>query len=196
MDFPIGFLTGDFFMAKATFPKLKRLSKPALPDTFGVAETPVGDVLLSWQGPLLVRIHILPVGGELYLAGLFSDWGIDRKLKRDDKRATSFVQKILFPKGSWTGRFPAELEMGFFGTDFQWKIMQKMLKIPSGRTLSYGDLAMAADAPRAARAVGTICATNPLSMVVPCHRILAAGGALGGYGHGAAMKRQFLVWEE
>lgn len=180
---------------RASFPKLIRLSKPAQADSFGIAVSPIGNLLIAWEKDTVVRIHILPVGGENYIHELFQDWEWRLKIKRDDKAAQSFVTKSMFAKGSWTGVFPADVKVGFYGTDFQWTAMQKMLKVPSGKTVSYGDLAAAANAPRAARAIGSICAKNPLALVVPCHRILAANGGLGGYGYGPALKRQLLEWE-
>lgn len=178
-----------------TFPKLQRLSKPAQPDRFGLADSALGSVLLAWQDKALVRVHVLPAGGENYIHELFQDWHWRPDLKRDDKAAEKFVKTALFPKNKWTGVFPSDLTLGFYGTDFQFEAMRKMLKVPSGKTVSYGELARAANAPRAARAIGTICSQNPLALIVPCHRVLAANG-LGGYGLlGLGMKRQLLEWE-
>ncbi len=66
---------------------------------------------------------------------------------------------------------------------------------PPGVTTTYGELALAAGRPGAARAVGTAMARNPVPIVVPCHRVLAAGGGLGGYGGGLDMKRSLLAIE-
>lgn len=68
--------------------------------------------------------------------------------------------------------------------------------IPYGETLSYAEVAAAAGSPRAFRAAGSACATNPVPIVVPCHRVLASGGGLGGYGGGLAMKRALLDMEQ
>ena len=69
---------------------------------------------------------------------------------------------------------------------------EALRRIPTGETRSYGQIAEAVGAPRAARAVGTACATNPVPIVVPCHRAVASGGGLGGYSGGLARKRQLL----
>ena len=70
-------------------------------------------------------------------------------------------------------------------------------RIPRGETLSYGELAAKVGNPGAARAVGTVMSSNPLPLVIPCHRVLGAGGCLGGYSarQGVAMKRRLLEME-
>lgn len=179
----------------STFPKLTRLAKPASPDRFGIAVSSLGNLLIAWQQDAVVRVNILPAGGEDYVHELFQDWEWKAKMTRDDKAAQKLVNDKLFSKGTWTGVFPSDVTLAFYGTDFQWEAMRKMLKVPSGKTKSYAEIAAAANAPRAARAVGTVCAKNPLALIVPCHRILASQGRLGGYGYGSAIKRQLLEWE-
>jgi methylated-DNA-[protein]-cysteine S-methyltransferase len=82
-------------------------------------------------------------------------------------------------------------------TDFQQAVVKQCRRIPVGRTLSYGDLAMQARAPRAARAVGNVMATNRVPIIVPCHRVVASGGHLGGYsmGDGLSVKIRLLKLE-
>ena len=67
--------------------------------------------------------------------------------------------------------------------------------MPRGKTVSYGELAARAGNPKAARAVGTACARNPIPIVVPCHRVLPGTGALGNYGGGPERKRALLELE-
>ncbi len=78
---------------------------------------------------------------------------------------------------------------------FHRRVMQAARRIPYGRTLTYGELASRAGSPHAARAVGQAMARNPLPLVVPCHRVVAAGGGLGGFGGGLALKRRLLALE-
>jgi methylated-DNA-[protein]-cysteine S-methyltransferase len=70
-----------------------------------------------------------------------------------------------------------------------------MLAISYGQTASYGELAAAIGAPGAARAVGAACGRNPLPIIVPCHRVLGAGGRIGGYRGGAEIKQWLLDFE-
>ena len=78
---------------------------------------------------------------------------------------------------------------------FQGKAIHQIARIPYGKTISYGELAARAGNPRAFRAAGTACGANPLPPIVPCHRVLPAGGGVGNYGGGPEMKRALLELE-
>ncbi len=84
------------------------------------------------------------------------------------------------------------LPLDVHATAFRRRVWEALRRIPMGQTRSYGEIALEVGAPRAARAVGTACATNPIPIVVPCHRVVAANGRLGGYSGGLARKRQLL----
>lgn len=88
----------------------------------------------------------------------------------------------------------AELPLAPRGSAFQQKVWQELRRIPYGTTCTYGELARRLGS--SARAVGGAVGRNPLCLIVPCHRVLAAGGALGGYAGGASRKRFLLAWEE
>jgi methylated-DNA-[protein]-cysteine S-methyltransferase len=83
------------------------------------------------------------------------------------------------------------------GTPFRKRVLAITRRIAYGRTLSYGQLAERAGAPRAARAVGTVMSTNRLPILIPCHRVIAAAGKLGGYSapHGLDLKARLLAME-
>lgn len=81
------------------------------------------------------------------------------------------------------------------GTPFQQSVWNALLTLPAGQTLRYGELASRIGRPAAVRAVGTAIGRNPLSIVVPCHRVIGAGGALTGYGGGLDRKRTLLDLE-
>lgn len=80
-------------------------------------------------------------------------------------------------------------------TAFQWRVWQALTRIPAGETRSYGAVAQAIGAPRAARAVARACASNRLAIMVPCHRVVREDGSLGGYRWGMARKRRLLARE-
>jgi methylated-DNA-[protein]-cysteine S-methyltransferase len=86
---------------------------------------------------------------------------------------------------------PLELE----GTEFQREVWTSLAEIPYGKTISYAELAMMVGRPSAFRAVGQANGANPIPIVLPCHRVVASGGGIGGYGGGLAMKRQLLSLE-
>jgi methylated-DNA-[protein]-cysteine S-methyltransferase len=80
-------------------------------------------------------------------------------------------------------------------TGFRRTVLGYLPSIDYGRTLSYGDVAAALRRPGAARAVGSACATNPLPLVIPCHRVIRSDGVMGSYLGGAATKQQLLELE-
>lgn len=81
------------------------------------------------------------------------------------------------------------------GTEFQQRVWLELRRIPYGQTKSYKDIATALGMPKACRAVGTANGRNPLSIIVPCHRVIAANGTLGGYAGGLPRKEQLLSIE-
>lgn len=89
-----------------------------------------------------------------------------------------------------------ELPLTFAGTDFQNRVWKTLQRIPYGETRSYGWLAREIGSPAASRAVGAANGANPLPIVVPCHRVIGANGALTGFGGGIETKRFLLTLEE
>ena len=88
-----------------------------------------------------------------------------------------------------------DLPLDLRATPFQRRVYEALLEVPYGETRTYAEIARAIGQPRATRAVGTANGANPLSLVIPCHRIVASGGKLGGYGGGLAMKKRLLAME-
>ena len=82
------------------------------------------------------------------------------------------------------------------GTLFQQKVWQELLKIPYGRTISYGELALRIGNPNASRAVGMANGRNPVSIIIPCHRVIGKDGSLTGYGGGIDVKKQLIALEQ
>ena len=82
------------------------------------------------------------------------------------------------------------------GTPFQQKVWQALLRIPYGETRTYGEIALEAGNPGAARAVGGACNKNPIWIAVPCHRVLGSNGSLTGYAYGTGMKQRLLTLEK
>lgn len=89
----------------------------------------------------------------------------------------------------------SSLPLDLAGTPFQHQVWQELQKIPPGKTLSYGELARRLGKPKAARVVGQALKANPLPLIIPCHRVIAARGKLGGYSAGLAHKRWLLAHE-
>ena len=97
--------------------------------------------------------------------------------------------------GSIFGNRPDVTPLYLIGAPFQIKVWEALLRIPSGHVTTYSELASAAGAPKAQRAVGTAVGRNPISFLIPCHRALRKSGGLGGYHWGLPVKRAMLGWE-
>ncbi|NUN04997.1 MAG: methylated-DNA--[protein]-cysteine S-methyltransferase, partial [Bdellovibrio sp.] len=87
------------------------------------------------------------------------------------------------------------LTLDLRGSEFQLKVWQELLKIPYGETRSYKDIAKILQSPQACRAVGTANGKNPISLIIPCHRVINSGGGLGGYAGGVQTKTALLQLE-
>ncbi len=110
----------------------------------------------------------------------------------EDERGTRRVVRRVFDRaGERTGPLPLLVR----GTNFQLKVWEALLRIPPGRVATYDQVARAIERPGAARSVGNAVACNPLAYLIPCHRVIRATGALGGYRWGTERKRVMLAWE-
>jgi AraC family transcriptional regulator of adaptative response/methylated-DNA-[protein]-cysteine methyltransferase len=87
------------------------------------------------------------------------------------------------------------LRIVFIGSDFEIRVWETLLRIPLGKASTYSDIASHIGKPKAARAVGAAVGKNPISFVVPCHRVLGKSGGLCGYHWGLTRKRAILGWE-
>ncbi len=88
-----------------------------------------------------------------------------------------------------------DLKLDLNGTPFQMKVWQQLAKIPYGETVSYLEIAKMLKSPKAARAVGTANGKNPLCIIIPCHRVIATNGSMGGYSGGLLIKSKLLKLE-
>lgn len=148
--------------------------------------------------------------GYIYLAanekGLtWAGWKAPQKTSRVqslnpafDQKALSYLneaekQLIEYLNGT---RKKMTVKLFFNGTEFQNKVWKQLLMIPYGQLISYKDLAVAVKKPKAYRAVGTANGKNPICIFIPCHRVVAANGRLGGYSAGLENKTALLVIEK
>ena len=99
----------------------------------------------------------------------------------------------IFNASQWSADRPVRLVM--IGSDFEIQVWETLLKIPMGRAVSYSDIARHIGKPAASRAVGSAVGRNPISFVVPCHRVLRTDGSLGGYHWGLTRKKALIGWE-
>ncbi len=115
------------------------------------------------------------------------------RAQRDEARLRPWSRALqeYFKGRKLTMTLPLDVQ----ATTFQRQVWKELQKIPYGQTRSYSEIARAIGHPKAARAVARACATNPVSIVIPCHRVIRKDGSLGGYGGGIARKRALLSLE-
>jgi len=145
---------------------------------------PLGIVLLASRGGALVRLDLIDDERDVAIR---RDWRPD-----DGRLEHAAVQLREYFNGE---RTTFDLDLSLEGTPFQQKVWAALREIPYGETISYGDLAARLGRPGAARAVGNANGRNPVAIIVPCHRVIAAGGGLGGYSAGLERKRFLLDLE-
>lgn len=114
-------------------------------------------------------------------------------LTRDDVALGTIVDAVLARIAGDPA--PAEIPLDITGTAFQRRVWEALRHIPYGEVRTYGEIAAQIGSPRAVRAVGTACGSNPVALVVPCHRVVPKGGGVGKYGFGADRKRTLLARE-
>jgi AraC family transcriptional regulator of adaptative response/methylated-DNA-[protein]-cysteine methyltransferase len=154
----------------------------------GVANTPFGSALLAETPRGLARLAFIePGAGRQELDELRQQFPKARFV-RDDARACALVEVIW---GGGGGRLP----LAVCGTNFQVQVWRALLELAPGATVTYSALARQLGLAKGARAVGNAVGANPIAWVIPCHRVLRAGGALGGYRWGTARKQMIRRWE-
>jgi len=123
------------------------------------------------------------------LKGQFPGGGIQDK----QKNRGILLQLKKYLEGGLK-RFKCKLDLR--GTPFQKKVWSALVKIPYGETRSYQDVARAIGHPKAFRAVGNANGSNPIPLIIPCHRVIETNGGLGGFGHGLKVKKELLDFEK
>jgi AraC family transcriptional regulator of adaptative response/methylated-DNA-[protein]-cysteine methyltransferase len=125
------------------------------------------------------------------LADMTRRWPLARYAEAPDQ--TQVHVERIFDPAKWQREQPVRLVL--IGTDFEVRVWEALLRIPMGKAVSYADIARYIGQPTASRAVGTAVGRNPISFVVPCHRVLRSDGGLGGYHWGLTRKRALIGWE-
>jgi methylated-DNA-[protein]-cysteine S-methyltransferase len=155
-------------------------------------DSPFGPLLLAATRRGLVRVNLPNYDPEETLeelAGRVSPRLLEAPARLDDARR----QLDLYFDGRLT-EFELPLDWRL-SRDFRLRALRAIARIPYGQTRSYTEIATSAGNERAVRAAGTACGSNPIPIVVPCHRVLRSGGGLGGYGGGLPMKEALLELE-
>jgi AraC family transcriptional regulator of adaptative response/methylated-DNA-[protein]-cysteine methyltransferase len=160
--------------------------------TYGFHPCPFGTALVMTTPRGLAGLAMADAGKErAALRDMKTRWPKAKYV--EDFAATASTARRIFDAGLWKPDQP--LRVVLIGTDFEVRVWEKLLDIPMGRLTTYSDLAARAGAPKAARAVGAAVGKNPISFVVPCHRVIGKSGELTGYHWGLTRKRAILGWE-
>ncbi len=167
---------------------LKQVRRPDA--AVGIVKSPLGDLLVAMTGRGIALNHYLLDGDDLAVTIAKLRFELDLV---DDSRAISEVGKEI--RRYLAGEAKAlrqKVDLTLVATTFQKKVLHKLQEVPRGAVVSYQALGAAAGAPKGARAVGNAMHNNPVPIYVPCHRVIASDGGIGGYGGGIPRKLQLL----
>jgi AraC family transcriptional regulator of adaptative response/methylated-DNA-[protein]-cysteine methyltransferase len=159
---------------------------------FGFHPSPFGSALVMATERGLAGLAFADPGEErAALADMKARW--PRAAYVEDSARTAVVAKRIFDQSQWQESQP--LRVVLIGTDWEVRVWEALMQIPMGRLTTYSDIASKIHKPAAARAVGAAVGKNPVSFVVPCHRVVGKSGDLTGYHWGITRKRAMLGWE-
>jgi AraC family transcriptional regulator of adaptative response/methylated-DNA-[protein]-cysteine methyltransferase len=160
--------------------------------TYGFHPSPFGTALVMATPRGLAGLAFADPGEEAAaLADMHRRW--PRAQLREDAAGTAPLVRRIFDSALWRRDRPLRIVM--IGTDFEVRVWETLLRVPMGCATTYSDIAAKLHAPKAARAVGAAVGKNPMSFVVPCHRVFGKNGDLTGYHWGLTRKRAMLGWE-
>ncbi len=159
---------------------------------FGFHPSPFGEVIVvAAQRGMAGLGFVDDDDREGALADMVRRW--PRAHLVEDAPATARYAARAFDPSLW--RSDAPLRIVMIGTDFEVRVWETLLRVPMGRATTYSDIARKLGKPNAARAVGAAIGRNPISFVVPCHRVLGRSGSLTGYHWGLVRKQAIIGWE-
>ena len=155
-------------------------------------DTPIGPLLLAVTDAGLVRVAFESEDHDLVLEQLASD--VSPRILRAPARLDDTARQIDEYFAGTRNAFDVLLDLRL-STGFRREVLDRLPEIAYGHTASYAQVAALSGRPRAVRAVGTACATNPLPVVVPCHRVIRSDGSIGAYRGGPGAKAVLLALE-
>jgi AraC family transcriptional regulator of adaptative response/methylated-DNA-[protein]-cysteine methyltransferase len=178
-----------FVQCEAVTPGEYRTKGAGLEIAYGFHPSPFGECLLAVTARGICFLAFVSDGDrQRALNEMKGDWE-NAALAEDTARTARFVEKIFSPQAG------TRLTLHLRGTNFQIKVWEALLRIPPGEVTSYEELAERVGQPKAARAVGSAMAHNPVAYIIPCHRVLQKVGEFGNYRYGPARKKAMLLWE-
>lgn len=158
---------------------------------YRVVDSPIGDLLLASTEAGVVRVAFTVQDHDAVLAQLAAT--VSPRVLRAPNRLDPVVRQLDEYFAGTRTSFDLSLDLRTRG--FRRDVLAQLEAIPYGATRSYAAVASGTASPRAVRAVGTACATNPLPLLIPCHRVVRSDGSMGRYAGGESAKRQLLDLE-
>jgi len=180
----------DLFVAhEAMSPGAYKSKGQGLTISYGYHPSPFGIALAMLTDHGLCGLAFADQGGEgAALADMTRRWP-NANFIEDSAKTAPYAARIF------AGADGQPIRVTLIGSDFEISVWETLLKIPQGCAVTYGDIASKIGKPKAARAVGAAVGRNPISFVVPCHRVIGKSGDITGYHWGLTRKRAILGWE-
>ncbi len=168
--------------------------------TYGFHATPFGESLLALTERGICDFIFVERGDRHGALALLKSRWQKADLRQDEQQTQVIVRRIFSALGRIeavpvSGNVGRPLSLYLCGTNFQIKVWEALLRIPLGAVVSYDDIAVHLGMPGAARAVGNAVASNPIPVLIPCHRVIRKVGDFGKYRYGSARKKALLGWE-
>ncbi len=183
----------DLFVAcEAVTPGEFKSKGKGLVIDYGFHDSPFGRCLLARTGRGICWLVFLRDGDQVGLLAEFRNAWKNARLIENPADTRPLVVRIFDPS-LWRRSNPIPVMIA--GTNFQIKVWEALLRIPMGTVVSYEDIAISIGFPKAVRAVGNAVGKNPVSFIIPCHRVVRKTAEFGNYGGGPARKKAMLGWE-
>jgi AraC family transcriptional regulator of adaptative response/methylated-DNA-[protein]-cysteine methyltransferase len=184
-----GRLHDHFVSIEAVTPGEYKTGGVELAIHYGFAPTPFGTAFIAQTTRGICAFAFIDDNGDEEFSALAADWP-NATLVRDDASAREIAERTFARHENGQ-----PLRVLVKGTNWQVRVWRALLDIPEGTITNYGAIAKSFDKPTASRAVGSAIGKNAVGVLIPCHRVITANGALGGYRWGPPRKRALLAWE-
>jgi AraC family transcriptional regulator of adaptative response/methylated-DNA-[protein]-cysteine methyltransferase len=181
-----------FVSCEAVTPGQYKARGEGLEIAYGYHDTPFGECLLAKTDRGICGLNFVQNNDRRSVFVSLEDRWQNATLIEDPNVTRPFINGIFSPSQRQKS---APLHLVLSGTNFQIKVWEALIKIPMGAVVSYEDVAAHIGMPRASRAVGNAVGSNPVSFVIPCHRVIRKTAEFGNYGGGVARKLAILGWE-
>jgi AraC family transcriptional regulator of adaptative response/methylated-DNA-[protein]-cysteine methyltransferase len=159
---------------------------------YGFSPTQLGEVMVAKTARGICYLGFLMKEQRTEPVRRMKRWWPLAKFEEDDVGIKAEGEIIA---GLWRGEGKGKLKLDVYGTNFQIQVWQALLKIPMGETVTYQDIAAQIGRPKSSRAVGNAVGANPVSLLIPCHRVIRATGIIDNYGWGSPRKKLILAME-